>query len=63
LENSLIKKKNIAEVLDMTVEEAYRFFASEKTIADKLRYITRSWFGYVKLGQPATTLSRRKRNE
>ena len=49
--------KNIADVLEMSVEEAYRFFASDSAIASKLEVLREVGLGYVKLGQPATTLS------
>ncbi|PIZ95557.1 MAG: excinuclease ABC subunit UvrA [Candidatus Magasanikbacteria bacterium CG_4_10_14_0_2_um_filter_37_12] len=49
--------KTIADVLDMTVEEAYSFFAHLPAIADKLRIIRDVGLGYVHLGQSATTLS------
>jgi len=49
--------KNVSDVLNMTVEEAYRFFADKKNIADKLQVLRDVGLGYVQLGQPATTLS------
>ncbi len=49
--------KNIAEVLNMTVEEAFRFFSDLPTLRDKLSVLREVGLGYVKLGQPATTLS------
>lgn len=49
--------KDIADVLDMTVEEGYRFFRDTSTIADKLQILRDVGLGYVHLGQPATTLS------
>jgi len=51
------KGKNIAEVLKMTVEEAYKFFSDQRQIADKLNVLRQVGLGYVELGQPATTLS------
>ncbi|MBI2484683.1 excinuclease ABC subunit UvrA [Candidatus Uhrbacteria bacterium] len=51
------KQKNIADVLDMTVEEARRFFADKEAIFEKLDVLHRVGLGYLKLGQPATTLS------
>lgn len=51
------KNKNIADVLDMTVEEARRFFASDHLIFDKLNVLHEVGLGYIKLGQSATTLS------
>ncbi len=49
--------KNIADVLEMTVEEAYRFFNDTAAIADKLQTLHDVGLGYLHLGQPATTLS------
>ncbi len=51
------KGKNIAEVLDMTVEEATEFFAAIPKIKRKLQTIIDVGLGYVRLGQSATTLS------
>jgi excinuclease ABC subunit A len=51
------KGRNIAEVLDMTVEEAHAFFGAVPTIARKLRSLLDVGLGYVRLGQSATTLS------
>ncbi|KRN05984.1 excinuclease ABC subunit A [Liquorilactobacillus sucicola DSM 21376 = JCM 15457] len=51
------KGKNIAQVLDMTVAEALDFFAAIPKIRRKLQTIVDVGLGYVKLGQPATTLS------
>ncbi|KMO64945.1 hypothetical protein PZ02_01090 [Lacticaseibacillus rhamnosus] len=51
------KGKNIAEVLDMTVEEATAFFKNIPKIRRKLQTIVDVGLGYVKLGQSATTLS------
>ncbi|MCX6743560.1 MAG: excinuclease ABC subunit UvrA, partial [Candidatus Parcubacteria bacterium] len=51
------KGKNIAEVLDMPVEEAKRFFSDIPIIAEKLMILYDVGLGYIKLGQPATTLS------
>jgi len=51
------KQKNIADVLGMTVEEAHRFFADRPNIAGKLNILREVGLGYIKLGQPATTLS------
>ena len=51
------KKKNIADVLDMTVEEACGFFESMPTIHRKLKTLLDVGLGYITLGQPATTLS------
>jgi excinuclease ABC subunit A len=51
------KNKNIAEILDMTVEEATAFYEHIPRIANKLRYINDVGLGYIKLGQSSTTLS------
>ena len=51
------KNKSIADVLDMTVEEAVDFFSAVPTIRDKLATLSRVGLGYIHLGQPATTLS------
>jgi excinuclease ABC subunit A len=53
----LYKGKSIAEVLDMTIEDAHAFFASIPPIASRLRTLLDVGLGYVKLGQSATTLS------
>ena len=49
--------KNISEVLDMTVEEALVFFENHPAIAKKLETLADVGLGYMKLGQPSTTLS------
>lgn len=51
------KEKNIAQVLDMTVEDAVVFFENIPKIKRKLQTIVDVGLGYMKLGQPATTLS------
>lgn len=51
------KGKNIAQVLDMTVSEALKFFSAIPKIRRKLQTIEDVGLGYVHLGQPATTLS------
>jgi excinuclease ABC subunit A len=51
------KNKSIADVLDMTVEEAVDFFESNTAVADKLRALSHVGLGYIKVGQQATTLS------
>ncbi|MDR0840326.1 MAG: excinuclease ABC subunit UvrA [Christensenellaceae bacterium] len=51
------KGKNIAEVLDMTVEEALAFFAPLPRLKRKLQTLYDVGLGYVRLGQPSTTLS------
>lgn len=49
--------RNIAEVLDMTVEEALEFFENIPQVRRKLQTLYDVGLGYIKLGQPATTLS------
>ena len=51
------KGKSIADVLDMTAEEAYNFFKPLPKIARKLETLCDVGLGYIKLGQPSTTLS------
>jgi excinuclease ABC subunit A len=51
------KGKNIAEVLEMSVEEAYSFFEHFPAIKTKLATLKDVGLGYIRLGQPATTLS------
>ncbi|MFA5883701.1 MAG: excinuclease ABC subunit UvrA [Acidimicrobiia bacterium] len=51
------KGKNIAEVLDLSIEEALGFFANQPTIARHLQTLVDVGLGYVRLGQPAPTLS------
>ena len=51
------KDKTIADVLDMTVEQAADFFDSVPNIARKLQTLVEVGLGYIKLGQPATTFS------
>jgi len=51
------KNRNIAEVLAMTVEEALDFFQNIPAIKNKLQTLYDVGLGYIKLGQPATTLS------
>ena len=51
------KGKNIAEVLDMTVEEALDFFKNHPRIVRKLQTLMDVGLGYIKLGQPSTQLS------
>ncbi|WP_312812921.1 excinuclease ABC subunit UvrA [Brevundimonas sp.] len=53
----LFKGKSISDVLDMTVEEAGKFFEAVPSIRDKMLTLARVGLGYVKVGQPATTLS------
>ena len=51
------KGKSIADVLDMTVEDAQQFFAAVPSIRDKMDALMRVGLGYIKVGQQATTLS------
>ncbi|MCD8563783.1 MAG: excinuclease ABC subunit UvrA [Candidatus Pacebacteria bacterium] len=51
------KKKNIYEVLEMTIEEAYEFFHDIPAIAERLHTLLETGLSYLKLGQPANTLS------
>ncbi len=51
------KGKDISEVLDMTVNQAYEFFINIPVIKHKLEVLKKVGLGYIKLGQPATTLS------
>jgi len=53
----LYKGKNIADVLDMTVNQGLAFFDNISPIRSKLRLLSDVGLGYIKLGQPATTLS------
>jgi excinuclease ABC subunit A len=53
----LYKTKSIADVLDMTVEEAVSFFEDFQTIKRKIKALNDVGLGYIKLGQQATTLS------
>ena len=51
------KGKSIADVLDMTVEEALEYFANIPRIKNKIQTLYDVGLGYIKLGQPSTTLS------
>ncbi|CTQ74960.1 excinuclease ABC subunit UvrA [Roseibium alexandrii] len=51
------KGKSIADVLDMTVEEAASFFSAVPAVRDKMETLARVGLGYIKVGQQATTLS------
>jgi excinuclease ABC subunit A len=53
----LYKGKSIADILDMTVEEAVVFFKAVPSIREKMETLARVGLGYVKVGQQATTLS------
>jgi excinuclease ABC subunit A len=52
-----VRGKNIVDVLDMTVTEALAFFERMPRVANRLRVLDEVGLGYMKLGQPATTLS------
>lgn len=51
------REKNIADVLDLSVEEAIQFFSSFPKIRERLDLLNEIGLGYLKLGQPSTTLS------
>ncbi len=51
------REKSIAEVLDMTVDEAVPYFSAVSRIHDRLRILQQVGLGYIRLGQQATTLS------
>ncbi len=51
------REKNIAQVLDMTVNEAAEFFKEEETVGRSLNVLIEVGLGYLRLGQPATELS------
>lgn len=51
------KGKNISEVLDMSVDEAHEFFMNIPNLEKKLKVMKEVGLGYIRLGQPATTLS------
>ncbi len=51
------KGRSIHDVLMMTVDDALAFFREHKKIVRRLRYLSRTGLGYVRLGQPANTLS------
>lgn len=51
------KGKNIAEILDMSVDDAWEHFADQKKIADKIKCLQDVGLGYIKLGQSSDTLS------
>jgi len=53
----LYKGRNISEVLDLTVEEAFEFFSAVPAVARKLQTLLDVGLGYIRLGQSATTLS------
>ncbi len=51
------KGKSIADVLDMTINQAVEFFANQPSIIKKLKVLQEIGLGYIKLGQPSSTLS------
>jgi excinuclease ABC subunit A len=51
------KGKSISDILDMTIDEGVEFFSAVPVIRDKFATLQRVGLGYVKVGQPATTLS------
>ncbi|MGL4183517.1 MAG: excinuclease ABC subunit UvrA [Metamycoplasmataceae bacterium] len=51
------RDKNIADILDMSIDKAYDFFSMQGKIQEKLKIIIDVGLGYIKLGQEATTLS------
>ncbi len=51
------KGKSIADVLDMTINQAVEFFASQPVILNKIKVLQEIGLGYIKLGQPSSTLS------
>jgi excinuclease ABC subunit A len=51
------KEKNIAEVLEMTVEDALEFFSDKNSLRDKLQALNDVGLGYIRLGQSSSTLS------
>ena len=53
----LFKGKSIADILDMTVEEAAEFFKAVPPVRDKMETLKRVGLGYIHVGQQATTLS------
>ena len=57
------KDKTIADVLDMTIDQAAEFFDSVPNIARKLQTLVEVGLGYIKLGQPATTFQAVRRSE
>ena len=51
------KGKNISDVLNLTVDEAFEFFSAVPSIRDKMKTLIQVGLGYIKVGQQATTLS------
>ena len=58
----LFKGKSIADVLDMTVEDAEAFFKAVPSIRDKMTALMRVGLGYIKIGQPQRPYLEVKRN-
>ena len=52
-----VRGRNVSEVLDLTVDEAIRFFIRERKLGRALWHLQQVGLGYLRLGQPATTLS------
>jgi excinuclease ABC subunit A len=52
-----VRGRNVSEVLDLTVDEAIRFFIRERKLGRSLWHLQQVGLGYLRLGQPATTLS------
>ena len=52
-----LKGKSIADVLDMTINQAVEFFANQPSILNKIKMLQDVGLGYIKLGQPSSTLS------
>ncbi|MDE6715028.1 MAG: excinuclease ABC subunit UvrA, partial [Muribaculaceae bacterium] len=52
-----VKGKSIADVLDMTINQAVEFFANVPAILNKIKVLQDVGLGYIKLGQPSSTLS------
>lgn len=52
-----VRGRNVAEVLELTVDEAIRFFIRERKLGKALWHLQQVGLGYLRLGQPATTLS------
>jgi excinuclease ABC subunit A len=52
-----VRGKNVSDVLDLTIDEAIRFFIRERKLGRALWHLQQVGLGYLRLGQPATTLS------
>ena len=55
--NVRFRGKSIADVLDMTINQAVEFFQNQPTILSKIKVLQEVGLGYIKLGQPSNTLS------